>query len=141
VNGFEQLGEQGNELDYVNNKIKWYTGLHRVLLSPKHWEDIPSRINSPKVYDLVKTQVGHLYCCFIEYQVRCVCTLFSDVQHTIVNTIKNILTWDDWGGKLGDITKLEARLKDHANTLLKIKAQGDLSKLVQQGQDQISLLS
>ena len=140
VNGFDQLGKRRQALEYVNSQIKWYTGLHTLLLSPRCWKKKAGSKGFDDLYKVVEEDVGQLYRYVIECQVKCVCTLLANVTHTIINTLRNMLTLDDWGDVLDNITEFERKLQDRANTCLKLEAVNGLSRLVQLGKEQTDIL-
>jgi tetratricopeptide (TPR) repeat protein len=137
VNKLDQPLQNRKGLDYVIDRIEWYIGLHRLLLK-EEWED-DDKFNNTR--SSVEKKICTLYRSLIEYQVTSVCTLFVDVKHAILNTLKEILGFVNWEAKLTEVKDLEAELDGDITKYLKAEASKALRNLVVSSSEQLGKLS
>ena len=110
------------------------------MLERNSWENTAGTNGFDETYKIVVEDVRNLCSSLIEYQVKSVCTLFVHIKHEIINTIRNILVLDDWGGRLDRIKAIETGLDQRADTCLKVEVRNHLSDLVKQARSQLDVL-
>ncbi|KAI8182759.1 Vegetative incompatibility protein HET-E-1 [Colletotrichum sp. SAR 10_86] len=100
VNPMKESAQQIRGITYVVSRMGWYWSLVDLLGSKGLERQVQLR-------QRIETQFGSLYQKLLLYQMRSVCRYYRNI---VVTALRDLGTWDDWGGQVVAIETSEAAL-------------------------------
>lgn len=85
-------------LCHVAKRMEWYMLLHTILLDREHSSTFVKDSQRTTLRGYLRKNIQELYYSLLLYEIQCVCYCYRDSQ--ITNTLRALVTLDDWKGEL-----------------------------------------
>lgn len=122
-------------LAHVSSRMQWYCSLTSHLLSRQYY-DVG---NEPfdDVIDELETRVVGLYKALLVYQMKSVCSYYSNQGWRFV---RNLVNLDDWQGEIEGVKEAEAAVQNDSKQYNDIRGLDFLGKLASDGENTQKIL-